>query len=54
MKTCNTELTELQKMRKWLPLYLAIAASDMKQLGDDELSEMLYETSKAYELAMRP
>lgn len=54
MKTCNQELTELQKMRKYLALYMAIAAADMAQMGDTELSEMLYETSKAYELAMRP
>ncbi len=47
------ELTELQKMRKWLALYLAIAASDMAQMGDTELSEQLYDASRAYELAMR-
>ena len=51
--TCDTELTELQKMRKYLALYMAIAASDMKQLGDNELSEQLYDASRAYELAMR-
>ena len=54
MQTCNQELTEMQKMRKYLAIYLAIAASDMAQMGDDELSEMLYDCSRAYELAMRP
>ncbi len=52
--TCKTELTELQKMRKYLAIYLAIAASDMQQMGDTELSEKLYDCSRAYELAMRP
>lgn len=53
--TCNTEpeLTQLQSLRKYLSLYMAIIASEMKEMGDDELAEQLYSASRAYELAMR-
>ena len=53
MQTCNTQLTEMQKLRKYLSLYVAIIASEQEQLGNSELAEQLYSASRAYELAQR-
>lgn len=54
--TCNQEpeLTQLQSLRKYLSLYIAIIASEQQQMGDTELAEQLYSASRAYEIAMRP
>lgn len=40
-------------MRRNLALYIAIAASDAAEIGDDDLAEQLYSASIAYELSRR-
>ena len=45
------ELTPIDIMRKNMALYMAICASDAEAVGDDDLAEILYEASAAYQVA---
>ena len=47
------ELSALDTVRKYLSLYMAICASDAKEMGDDDLAEQLYDASVAYEISRR-
>ena len=45
------ELSPIDIMRKNMAVYLAICATDAEAVGDDDLADLLYEASVAYQVA---